>query len=116
MIEIKFTMDEKRNMATLRVKGHAESSPFGQDLVCASASILAYTLAQNIKYAEERGSLKYAPKIKLSSGDAIITARAKNEDEYNEILKQYLTIQTGYQVLCHNYPQYVALEMFGSAE
>ena len=116
MVVAKFEMDASRLMVSLHVKGHAGQNEPGHDIVCASASILAYTLAQNIKMSEERGHLKYSPKIKLKEGDSIITCRAKDEDAYTEILHTFLVIQTGYVLLAHNYPQYVAVEMFGEAE
>ena len=116
MTVVKFTMDERKQSATLRVKGHVGWNVAGDDIVCAAISILAYTLAQNIKIAYERGLLKYLPRIKLKEGDAIITSRAADSDAYNEILHMYLYTQTGYQVLAHNYPKYVILEMFGTAE
>ena len=116
MVVAKFGMDASRLVVSLHVKGHAGQNIPGNDIVCASASILAYTLAQNIKMSEERGHLKYSPKIKLKEGDSIITCRAKDEDTYAEILHTFLVIQTGYAVLAHNYPQYVAVEMFGQDE
>lgn len=33
---------------SLKVEGHSENAPEGEDLICASASILAYTFAQVI--------------------------------------------------------------------
>lgn len=116
MVIAKFTMDGHRRMASLHVSGHAGQNVPGHDVVCASASILAYTVAQNIKMARERGLLKYQPTLKLKSGNAIITCRAKDEESYAEILHTYLVIQAGYQLLAHNYPQYVAVETFGEAE
>ena len=116
MVVAKFGMDASRLMASLHVKGHAGQNPPGNDIVCASASILAYTLAQNIKMSEELGHLKYSPKIKLKEGDSIITCRAKDDETYAEVLHTFLVIQTGYQLLAHNYPQYVAVDMFGQDE
>jgi uncharacterized protein YsxB (DUF464 family) len=116
MVVAKFSMDEQKKAVTLRVKGHAGAAPKGYDTVCASASILAYTVAQNIKMAEARGILKYPPTVKLNDGSSIITCRAKDDDSYTELLHTYLVIQTGYQLLAHNYPQFVAVEMFGEAK
>ena len=113
MVVAKFTTDEKRYMVSLHVKGHAGANNPGNDIVCASASILAYTLAQNIKIAETRKRLKYSPTLKLKEGDAIITCRAKDKEAYEELCFTYCLTQTGYQLLAHNYPQYVAVEMFG---
>lgn len=116
MIEVKFDMDAERNKIDLRVNGHAEAGAYGHDLVCASASILAYTLAQNLEMAYCQGLLKYKPDIKLNkSGKAVIHCRTKDET-YAEILHAFLVIQTGYQLLAHNYPDYVYLTMFGETE
>ncbi len=116
MIVARFTMDEEKRSVTLRVKGHAGAAENGKDIICASATILAYTLAQNIQGAENRGLLKYAPTVKLREGNSIITCRAKDDEAYTELLHTYLVVQTGYQLLAHNYPQYVAVEMFGEAQ
>jgi uncharacterized protein YsxB (DUF464 family) len=113
MVVAKFSMDEKKQSVTLKVKGHAGAAPKGHDTVCASSSILAYTVAQNVKMAEARGMLKYSPTVKLRDGDSIISCRAKDDDSYTELLHTYLVIQTGYQLLAHNYPQFIAVEMFG---
>ena len=115
MVVAKFTMDESRRMVTLRVNGHAGQNTPGNDIICSSASILAYTVAQNVKMAESRGQLKFPPRLKMKSGDFIITARAKDDESYEELLHTYLVVQTGYVLLAHNYPQYVAVEMFGEA-
>ena len=116
MVVAKFSMDESRDLVSLHVKGHAGASAPGNDIVCAAASILSYTLAQNIKTAQQRGLLKYRPTLKLKEGDSIITCRAKNADAYRELLHDYLFVQTGFQVLAYNYPSYVAVEMFGEGE
>lgn len=116
MIEVKFQMDAERNKVNFRCNGHAESGAYGHDLVCASASILAYTLAQNLNMAYAQGLLKYKPDIKIGkSGKAVISCRATDET-YAEILHIFLVLQTGYQLLAHNYPNYVFLSMFGEVE
>lgn len=115
MITVKFTMDEERNMASLHMNGHADAGDVGHDIICASASILAYTLAQNLLMVRSKGILKYDPQIKLKRGKAVITCRAVSEDDYAEILHIFLIIQTGFQLLAHNYPEYVVLTMFGEA-
>lgn len=113
MVVAKFTMDESKRSVTLKVKGHAGAAPKGEDTICASATILAYTVAQNIKMADSRGMLKYSPTIKLRDGDSIISCRAKDHESYAELLHTYLVVQTGYVLLAHNYPQFVVVEMFG---
>jgi len=109
-------MDEKTKYASLIVTGHSCYAEKGKDIVCSAATILAYTLAQNIKVANMRGLLKSEPKIKIEDGHIVINCRAKTDGAYAEVLHTYLVIQTGYQLLAHNYPKYVSVEMFGNAE
>ena len=116
MVVAKFSMDENRKLVSLHINGHAGQNKYGSDIVCASASILAYTLAQNIKAAHERGILKYNPTLKLRDGNSIISCRAKDDESYAEMCHAFVVIQAGYQLLAYNYPQYVAVEMFGESE
>ena len=116
MITATFEKNDETKTLRLKVKGHAGQAEAGKDIICSSASILAYTVAQNIKMAESRGLLKYSPTIKLKEGNTIISCRAKDDDCYSESLHTYCVVQTGYQLLAHNYPQYVAVEMFGEAD
>lgn len=116
MTKVSFALNPEKLEVSLHVKGHAGQNVVGSDIVCASISILAYTLAQNMLIARERGLTKYDPKIKLKSGDAIITVRGKDEESYAALCHDYCVVQAGYQVLAHNYPRFVALEMFGQDE
>lgn len=111
MIKAKFSIDESKSKVTLKVKGHAGAAEVGQDIVCASASILAYTLAQNIEFAHTYGKLKSKPTIKFNEGDCTISCRYKDES-LPEVVHAFLVIQTGYALLSHNYPTFVELEMF----
>lgn len=113
MVVAKFELDAKRKKISLHVKGHANANVVGHDIVCASVSILSYTLAQTVQFADGQDKLKYSPRIKLKDGDAIISCQPKDDIGYAELLNAYLVIQNGYLLLARNYPQYVAIEMFG---
>ena len=39
---LKVTFEQKENKLTLKLEGHAGQADIGHDIVCASASILAY--------------------------------------------------------------------------
>ena len=109
-----FTNKESRSI-TLKLTGHAGQAEKGEDIVCASASILAYTVAQALQFMYEQGDLVRKPHIKLEDGDAVIVARPK-EDAYAEALHIFFVAQVGYYLLAHNYPQYVTLSSFGDSE
>ena len=97
MISVTFT--ESGNKLSLRLEGHAGYAEHGQDIVCASASILAYTLASIVESLDEGAT------ICLKSGDSIIECESnpntRNAFNYTKV---------GYALLAHNYPQYVRLE------
>lgn len=112
MIKVRFGMDEDRGLLSLNMKGHAGMSTVGNDVVCAAASILAYTVAQSVKTASEIGRCKYAPTIKLKGGNAKVVCRMKAEN-FDEMAHTYLVIQTGFILLNHQYPQFVELHKFG---
>lgn len=115
MIKAQFEFDEDRGLVKLTLKGHAGMSTVGNDVICSAASILAYTVGQTVKTAYEMGKLKYKPTIKLKSGDALISCRAK-ADFLDEMIHTFLVVQTGYRLLASRYPNFVKLKMFGEPE
>jgi uncharacterized protein YsxB (DUF464 family) len=115
MISVKYTYDRDKRECSLLVKGHAGQAEVGKDIVCASASILAYTIAQIIKGMEHHGDLVEPPTLDLERGDAIIVCRAKDDYLFSEMMQDFFVIWTGYQLLAHNYPQYVQLIKYDEA-
>jgi uncharacterized protein YsxB (DUF464 family) len=110
---LKVSFEEKEGKITLTLKGHAGQADIGHDIVCASCSILAYTVAQIVKYEGDNGGLKAPPKIMLEKGEAVISCEP-TEERYAEILHSYYVAEVGYTLLAHNYPQFVDLTMFGT--
>lgn len=102
MITATFTEHEKK--LSLRLEGHAGYAEIGKDIVCASASILAYTLASVVESIDDVVS-----SIKLSSGDTIIECECKNDTAFAKVIDAYRYTQTGFALLAQNYPQYVRL-------
>ena len=116
MIKVKFRTHDATKYLRLTVEGHAGSDDHGHDLVCASASILAYTVAQVVKTMEHHGDLDGKPCIELNEGDASIIIRCKNDDIYAEARHTFFVAKTGYELLAHNFPQYVVVKSVGQAE
>ena len=114
MIQARFDFSDDGKTIIFTVKGHAGQADIGHDIVCASASILAYTVAQVVKTMREEGKLKKNPNIRLDSGDAIITCKPTKQ-YFAEALHTFSVAQVGYDLLHHNYPQYVQLTKFGKA-
>ena len=113
MINVKFRMHDATRYLRLTVEGHAGSGDHGHDLVCASASILAFTVAQIVKNMEQSGNLDGMPCVELNEGNACILVRCKNNASYAEAKHTFSVAETGYSLLAHNYPQYVEVKSVG---
>lgn len=103
---IKVTFTETPEKLSLRLEGHAEYAEHGKDIVCASASILAYTVALYVEYEDKQGNLKAPAEIKLESGDSVVACEPK-EDTLKWLWDAYQFAKMGYLILAQNYPQYV---------
>lgn len=93
----------------MTLRGHARAAPRGEDLVCASASMLAYTAAQAVLELREMGELSRRPRISLRPGAAEIIATPKKGRE--ETLRHtFWVIHCGLEALAGNYPKCMILE------
>ena len=86
----------------LVIKGHAGSADYGKDLVCASASILFYTLIANLHEVELEGDCKVV--VKESSGDCEVAVCACNEAT-DKVMDIFHYAMNGYRLLAENYPK-----------
>ena len=100
-----------RDLNRVSVTGHARSGEEGHDLVCASASILVYTLASfvsNMKIAKQ----VYNPTAELREGDALIYCDAPRKYKHS-ITLVFDSICGGFDILAKNYPDNISFEMIG---
>lgn len=101
---IKITYDKADN--SIRMSGHANSAPMGEDLVCAAASTLITALAE---YMAENEDKLTAFDYKLDSGDAFV--RAIPTETFTELCEgAYALALTGFTLLSSTYPEYILLE------
>ena len=115
MVAAEFFTNKESGSITMKLTGHAGQAERGKDIVCAAASILAYTVAQTLQFQYEDGGLKKKPHLKLEPGNTVIVAKPKPE-RYEEALHTFFVAQVGYSLLAKNYPQYVSLSSFGESE
>lgn len=111
MIKIHFWQEKDKGSIHMKVKGHSRTAPRGADLVCASATMLVYTVAQAMSFMYEQGQLEEKPRIMIREGKAIVVAKPK-EDYYAEVLHTFWVAQCGAHVLSCNYPEAVNLNHF----
>ena len=107
---IKVTFTEEGNKLSLRLEGHAGYAEIGKDIVCASATILAYTLASIV---ETHG---IDTTIKLESGDIAIVCICTDHPMMDVIRDAFNFANWGYTLLAQNYPQYVDFNTFSEAK
>lgn len=99
-----------RKFHRLTMEGHAGSAEPGQDLVCASASILAYTLADNVMQLAKGGHARMAPVVDMVEGKTEIYL--KPHSRYRSIVTLIFdSICAGFALLAHNYPAYIKFEI-----
>lgn len=108
MITVDIFEDTEGESYNLIIKGHSGQAEEGKDIVCASASILAYALAQSIDDIFDKGGLKNPPTIKLNKGDSVIYCEPTASCMPIVFTAYYYALQ-GYSLLAEHYPTYVRL-------
>jgi uncharacterized protein YsxB (DUF464 family) len=93
------------------MEGHAQSAEKGHDLVCASASILAYTLAKFVENMKEAGQVYY-PTIELTEGHTLIACNPPNRIK-NSVKLAFDTVCSGFELLARYYPDNISYEIRG---
>ena len=100
---LKVTFAQRGQKLALWLEGHAGYAEQGKDIVCASASILAYTLASIV----ESFGVDYT--ISLEEGDTVIECETNDRETFIGLKNAYHYTLVGYALLEQNYPQYVSL-------
>lgn len=109
MIKAKFKAEDGK--LTMTMRGHSGAAERGKDLVCAAASMLAFTAAQDIIDHANAEDLQEMPKMHVAPGKVEIEVVPK-EEAYAEILHTLFLIQKGLLVLQANHPKFVKVSPF----
>ena len=107
MVKVSFKTAENDESFIIIVEGHAGQADPGQDIICASASILVYTLAQTVTDMHNAGRLRKKPRIRIENGDAEIVLKPK-KGFFSEAFLTVHTIKRGFDLLCSNFPDFVS--------
>ena len=100
-----------RDYHRLTVEGHANSGEPGHDLVCAAASALAYTLAANVANMADNGQVR-RPVMEMNPGNAQISCNPVSRFK-GTVALVYRAVCVGFEILAHDYPQYISYEIRG---
>ncbi len=106
---IKVVYHRKYHRVTM--SGHAHSGEAGHDLVCAAASILAYTLAANMHNLVKHDQAMELV-TNLNPGDTELSCVPKSK--YRHVVTAILdSICVGFELLERNTPEYISYEIRG---
>ena len=98
-----------RKYNRLTVTGHAGSAEKGHDLVCASASMLAYTLAANVANMADNGQVR-EPIMEMKEGNTVVSCKPRINLKASVTLV-FDSICVGFDLLAHEYPEYISYEI-----
>ena len=105
MIKITYHRDINR----VAIEGHAHYAEEGKDLVCASATILAYTLSAYVRQKAEEGAC-WCDMGHFNKGDCIVSCIA-NEGYKERITEVFDVICKGLEGLAEQFPEFVSYEI-----
>ena len=100
-----------RDLNRVEVQGHAKSGEVGHDLVCASASILVYTLASFVENMMGARQV-YNPTAELKEGDALIYCDPPTRLK-GAVTLVFDSICGGFELLARDYPDNISYEIRG---
>ena len=87
----------------MRIEGHAGAAPAGEDLVCAAATILGWTLIAGAEEVPE-----YMMHLYLDNG--VIDVRCYPDEEREGRCRDLFdTIARGYELMAGKYPEYIRI-------
>ena len=100
-----------RNLNQVSVEGHAQSGEVGHDLVCASASILTYTLASFVDNMKAEGQTKHRA-VKLKEGHTFISCDPPKRYK-GAVTLVFDSICAGFELLAKDYPDNISYKIVG---
>lgn len=104
------TVQYHRKHCRLTVDGHAHSGEAGHDIVCAAASILAYTLAANVQGMEAAGRVREVT-LELEPGHAEISCRPVHK--YQAVVELIFgSVCAGFEILAADRPDNIRYDIY----
>lgn len=98
-----------RSLNRVSITGHALGGEKGNDLICASTSILANTLAAFVKNMKDAGQVKN-PTIELKEGDSLIHCNVSSRYR-SAVTLVFDSICAGFELLAKSYPDNISYEV-----
>jgi len=105
MVTVELFLTEDGFIRAFQVEGHAGAAPYGEDIVCASISVLSQTAVVGLNYF-----LSQAPEVRIEEGLLRCTLPEKlnpREKEQAQVILK--TMELGLKALEPNYGKYFKL-------
>lgn len=100
-----------RRKPAVTIEGHSRYAPRGEDLVCAAVTILAHTLADNVRQLLRRFGGDGVTDVDDGNGTIWFTPdRAADKEEACMVFD---AVCAGYRLLSERFPEYVQYEELG---
>lgn len=96
----------------MTVEGHAQSGEVGHDLVCASASVLVWTLASFVANMKDAGQVS-DPFLVVEEGNAWIEIQSCDHKYRAAITLVFDSICAGFELLAQSYPENISYKIRG---
>lgn len=105
MVSVEFFEEQNKSLRAFRFKGHAESAPYGEDLVCAAISVLSQTAVVGLQHY-----LTNKPEIEIEAGFLSCVLPTDLNEMENETAQIILkTMELGLEALKPKYGDYFEL-------
>lgn len=104
MIKANFELDSQNNILSFQVTGHAESGPYGQDIVCAAISVLTISTINGLEEVIDM----HPQVISDDTEGGFISVQKLEIDHDSQILLK--TLINGIRDVAKSYPDNIIVE------
>ncbi|CUS26152.1 hypothetical protein FC70_GL001735 [Paucilactobacillus oligofermentans DSM 15707 = LMG 22743] len=104
MIKANFELDSQNNILSFQVTGHAESGPYGQDIVCAAISVLTISTINGLEEVIDM----HPQVISDDTEGGFISVQKLKIDHDSQILLK--TLINGVRDVAQSYPDNIIVE------
>lgn len=106
MIRANFNLNSDHRITAFEMTGHADSGPYGQDIVCAAVSALSISTINGLEHV-----VRTQPTVKSDEHNGgFLKVTSINEGHDAQLLVQ--TFLNGLQDIAESYPQNIEVKMF----
>ena len=105
MSRASFTLDSNHRITSFKITGHADSGPYGQDIVCAAVSALSISTVNGLDQVVHQ-----SPQVEQDNANGGFL-EVTNLDLGRESQVLLLTLMNGLKDIQESYPQNIEVKM-----